>query len=111
MNMFKSQLSKVHIGFNNGVLMVLVGICFVVGSLSIDKFVKFQLLDMYSLGWLFQLLGAGFIMGWVGYRSGVKDTLSKYKINTSNKRSKVRKSRKTKNTKLDKPDTSDRIAA
>ncbi len=77
---------------NNGYLMLGVGVCFLVASLSIDKFITFELLDMFNFGELIRMLGIGFISGYVGYRTGIKDTLK-------NKSGKSKRNRKNKNVK------------
>lgn len=83
---------------NNGYLMLGVGACFLLASLTIDKFVTFNLLDMFHFGELVRMLGVGFIGSYLGYKTGFKDGLK----NKSKKgKSKSRNNKKDKKPQID----------
>ena len=75
---------------NNGYLMIGIGVCFLLASLSIDKFITFALFDLFHFGELVRMLGVGFIGGYIGYKTGLKDAL-KTRSNKKNKKRNVKK--------------------
>ena len=78
---------------NNGYFMLGIGACFFLASLSIDKFIAFELFDLFNFGELVRMLGIGFIGGYIGYKTGFKDALK----NRSKRKNNKRKSNKDEN--------------